>query len=249
MLGAVVGSFIATLVLRAGEGRSISGRSACDGCGKTLAPWELIPLVSWAIQRGRCRRCSTRIDPFHPVTELHGALLGFKALSHAPNLGGGALLLFGLLLLTLALFDARYFWLPHWLSALTAAAGLAFGGIAMGSLGIAVSLHDRIIGTLAGFVALWTIAAAYRLIRGRQGLGGGDAPMFAAIGAWLGWAMLPMVLLFAALAGLSVALVRLVSGPKTGDWQTMRLPLGTLMAIAVLPTLWLTTALHHYSTP
>lgn len=230
----MLGSFIATLVLRAGEGRSVTGRSACDGCGKPLSPIELVPLVSWLVQRGRCNSCAARIDPLHPFTEAAAALIGGTSLWFAPDPAGLALALFGLLLLTLALFDARHFWLPHWLSAVTAAAGLLLGGLAMHPLGLAVPLTDRLIGMAGGFAVLWLIGSLYQRLRGRQGLGGGDAPMFAALGAWLGWAALPLLLLMAALAGLAVAVSRLLSGQAdpADSWRTLRLPLGTLLALA-----------------
>lgn len=238
LLGLIIGSFIATLVLRAGEGRSVGGRSACDGCGKPLAPWNLIPLVSWMVQRGRCRHCDQSIDPLHPLTESLAAVVGGTALYLSPDPAGAALMLFGWLLLALALFDARHFWLPHWLSALTALMGWLLGGEAMQSVGLFVPLIDRLLGTVAGFAVLWLIGSAYLALRGRQGLGGGDAPMFAAMGAWMGWTALPLVLLFAALAGLAIALIRLTVVPHgEADWRTMRLPLGTLLALAAGPAL------------
>ena len=95
---------------------------------------------------------------------------------------------------------------------------------------------DRAIGGAAGFSALWLIAAGYRAIRGREGMGGGDPKLFGAIGLWLGWRMLPVVLLLASLTGLAFVLVRLVTGRRVRADD--RLPLGALLAIAAYPT-WL----------
>jgi leader peptidase (prepilin peptidase)/N-methyltransferase len=240
VLGATFGSFIATWVVRAGDAKPVTGRSACDACGRTLAVIDLVPLLSWAMQRGRCRTCKGRIDPLHPATEAMAALIGGWSLWLAPDQGGAALMLLGLMLLTLALFDARYLWLPHWLSAATALAGILLGGIAMSAIGLTVPLTDRLIGCGIGFVLLWLIGVGYRVLRGRQGLGGGDAPMFAAIGAWTGWSILPVILLLAALAGIGVALAR-IAGAGTDadrDWRLMRLPLGTLLALATGPAIW-----------
>lgn len=232
-------------MLRWGAGRPITGRSACDGCGRILSPLQLLPLLGWLLAAGRCTSCGGRIDPFHPLTELVFAFVGATCLYWMPNAAGAALLLFAWLLLTLALFDARLFWLPHGISLTTALLGLLLGGLAMAGVGLTVPLSDRLIGAATGFASLWLIGRAYRLLRQREGLGGGDAPMFAAIGAWTGWQLLPMVLLFAALAGLAVATARLLStsGSHSStqaqlDWRSMRLPLGTLMALAVGPALW-----------
>lgn len=240
VLGAVLGSFIATWALRVGDGRTITGRSACDGCGRTLAPVDLVPLISWAVQGGRCRSCQTRIDPIHPLTELLAALIAGLSLWLSPDMAGGALMLFGLLLLALATVDARHFWLPHRLSATTALAGLFVGGLAMSALNLSVPLTDRLIGCVAGFALLWLVGNGYKAIRARQGLGGGDAPMLAAMGAWTGWQALPFLLLFAALAGLCVAGVRMARTPADApkDWRMMRLPLGTLLALSAGPSLW-----------
>ena len=228
MFGAIIGSFIATLVLRWTSERSVvSGRSACDGCGRQLRWTELIPLLSYATARGQCPTCAATIDPLHPLTEAGALLIGAVALWLHPDLTGVALALFGWQLLTLALLDARAFWLPDQLTLMLALSGLTLGGLATG-----VTLADRCIGGVAGFGVLTLIAYAYRAVRGRQGLGGGDPKLFGAIGLWLGWAALPSVLLLAAVAGLGVAALRLVRRQSTANWATMRLPFGTLLALA-----------------
>ncbi len=233
--GLILGSFLATLILRWPAGRRIaSGRSACDRCHATLGPLDLIPLLSWAIQRGRCRRCDAGIDLSHPAVEATCAAIGAAALAFAPSPAGLALALLGWQLLTLGLLDARHYWLPHILSLLLALSGLALGGIAVAALGIDTPLTDRLIGGVAGGGGLWLVGAAYRTIRKRDGLGGGDAPMLAGIGFWTGWMALPFIVLLASLAGLAVALVRVIA-PREQRGEPTKLPLGTLMALAVLP--------------
>lgn len=233
--GLILGSFLATLILRWPAGRNIvGGRSACDSCHITLSPIHLIPLLSWAIQRGKCRQCGARIDPLHPAVEATCAAIGAAALAYAPSPAGFALALLGWQLLALGLLDARHYWLPHLLSLLLALSGLALGGVAMAVVGVDALLTDRLIGGAVGGGGLWLVGAAYRLLRKRDGLGGGDAPMLAAIGLWTGWMALPFILLLASLAGLAVAVVRMV-GLRQQRSEPIRLPLGTLMALAVLP--------------
>ncbi len=229
LLGAIFGSFIAALVIRWPQARSVlGGRSRCDACGTPLGAHELVPLVSALVQRGRCRHCGATIDPVHWRIEALALLIGAAAGWIAPGLDGMAAAVFGWLLLALAALDLRDFWLPDELTL-----ALALTGLATGALGLAPGLVDRLIGGAAGFATLWAIGAGYRWWRGREGLGGGDPKLFGAIGLWLGWRLLPPVLLLAALIGIGVAGFRLASGRAVrGDDA---LPLGTLLAIAAYP--------------
>jgi leader peptidase (prepilin peptidase)/N-methyltransferase len=232
LLGAVLGSFIATLVIRWPEGRSVlKGRSHCDACDVALGPRDLVPLLSAALARGQCRSCAAVIDPRHWQIEL--AALGIGVLSGlaVPGYAGLAGAIFGWLLLALAALDIAEFWLPDRLTL-----ALALAGLLAGLAGIEPSFTDRLIGGVAGFAALWLIGFAYKHLRGREGLGGGDPKLLGAIGLWLGWQMLPAVLLLAALTGLSFVLIGMVAGraAKLDD----RMPFGALLAIAAYPA-WL----------
>lgn len=232
LLGAILGSFIATLVIRWPEGRSVMrGRSQCDACGTALRARDLVPLASAALARGRCRACGAAIDPKHWQIELAALWIGAVAGFAVPGPIGVAGAVFGWLLLTLAALDIAAFWLPDRLTGTLAAAG-----VATGVLGVAPGMEDRLIGGVAGFVALWAIGAAYRVLRGREGLGGGDPKLLGAIGLWLGWAMLPAVLLLAALTGLALVLAGMVQGraARLDD----KAPFGALLAIAAYPA-WL----------
>ncbi|RYY24655.1 MAG: prepilin peptidase [Sphingomonadales bacterium] len=224
-LGLILGSFIATIAIRWPEGRSVArGRSACDSCGKVLRPVELIPVLSYVLQRGKCRACGARIAPSHVVVELLGCAVGVMAGLHALPWQGA---IFGWLLLTLAAIDYRAFWLPDALTAPLAVLGLVLG---------AVPLEERLIGGAAGFAALWLVATGYRHLRGREGLGGGDPKLFGAIGCWLGWQALPTVLLGACVIGLTLVLALRLAGNKMAGSD--RLPLGALLAPAAF-AVWL----------
>lgn len=231
VLGLIFGSFIATVALRWPEGRSaLRGRSECDSCHKVLRAHELIPLFSYALQRGRCRGCGGTIHPGHPGVEIAGALVGIAAGLVAPGWDGVAGAVFGWLLLALAALDLAAFWLPNILTALLALTGIVDG------LFFPPGMIDRILGGLFGFGLLWLVAFTYRHVRGREGLGGGDPKMFGGIGLWLGASMLAPILLAASVIGLAVALAVRISGREMG--MTSRLPLGTLLAVAAFPA-WL----------
>ncbi len=229
LLGLVFGSFIATVAIR-WPGSALKGRSACDGCERTLSARELVPLVSFLFLRGRCRTCQARIGLSHPVTEVFGMVIGVTAGTLAPGLAGAAGAVFGWLLLAAGAVDRAAFRLPNPITL-----ALAVTGLVGGAVGLDPPLFDRAIGGVAGFAALWLAAAAYRAVRRCDGLGGGDAKLLGAIGLWLGWRALPAVLLIACVLGLVWAVVRRM---KADD----RLPLGTLLAVGAF-AMWVTAAI------
>lgn len=223
--GLIAGSFLATLVVRWPAGARLDGRSMCDGCYVPLGVRDLVPLLSFAVSKGRCRTCGDAIDPVHPIVELYCAAVGALALAVAPDAAGVTAMLIGWLLVALAALDIRDFWLPD---VLTAAVGM----VAALSCWVVdpPTTIDRVIGVAVGFGSLWLIAALYRRFRGRDGLGGGDPKLFGAIGLWLGWQPLPFVLLGASGIGLVAALVMTARGRAVTG--TTRLPFGAALAVA-----------------
>jgi leader peptidase (prepilin peptidase)/N-methyltransferase len=232
LLGAAVGSFLATVLVRwPRDGSALRGRSHCDHCGATLRWHELVPILSYLARRGRCRRCGGAIDRRHLWMELAASAIGAAAMLAHPGAAGIASALFGWWLLILAALDAEHQWLPDRLTLPLIPAGLLAAWT-----GIGPELEQRLIGAAAGYATLLLIGWAYRAARGRDGLGGGDPKLLAAIGAWLGWVQLPFVLLGAGLLGLAALLLVRMRGGKVA--ATDRLPLGTLMALAAWP-IWL----------
>lgn len=229
--GLLIGSFVAALTWRWPAGRSIvSGRSHCDHCNAPLRPLDLVPVVSFVLLGGRCRACSGRISPRHLWIELAAGGIGALALAAAPNVTGVLGAAFGWALLALVVLDIEHFWLPDRIVLPLLVAGLA------ASLSGPPSLADRLIGAAAGYAALATIAAVYRSRTGRTGLGGGDPKLLAAIGAWLGWRALPLVVVAAAVVGLALVAVDWIRG-RPVNLQS-RVPLGALLASAAF-ALWL----------
>lgn len=232
VLGAIVGSYLATAAIRWPAGRQASrGRSACDACARSLGPLDLVPIISFLVRRGRCARCGAAIDRRHLQIEVGAALIGAASFTVAPGLAGVSGAVFGWGLLLLAVLDVEHFWLPDRATGLLALLGIGFA-----AAGVSPFPNDRLIGMVAGFGILWLIARGYRLVRKREGLGGGDPKLFGAIGAWLGWAALPYVLLLAGIAGLTSVLLAKARGRTIG--ATTRLPFGALLAVAAWP-LWL----------
>jgi leader peptidase (prepilin peptidase)/N-methyltransferase len=229
LLGLVIGSFAATVVVRLPEGRNaLAGRSACDGCGRTLKAWELLPLASYLASRGKCRTCGAAIDPIHPQIEIATALIGALSAALLPTLPALAAAVFGWTLLVLATLDLRHFWLPDRI-----VLPLGMAGLAVNAGGVGPGIAPAAIGAAAGFGVLWAVGAVYQVLRKRRGLGGGDPKLLGAIGAWVGWAPLPFVLLGAALLGIALVLLDRMRGTKVE--ATTRVAFGALLAAAAWP--------------
>lgn len=235
VLGLVVGSFLATILIRWPAGRSvIGGRSACDRCGAVLGPLELVPLLSWLVRRGRCRRCGAAIDKRHLAIELAAGMIGAVAALAHPLPLALVTAAFGWWLLLIAALDLEHQWLPDLLTLPLLALGLIAAHAGFGP-----PLAERAIGAAIGWASLALIAFLYRLARRREGMGSGDPRMFAAAGAWAGAWNLPAILLGAGLLGLAAVLAMRLRGEAVS--ATSRLPLGTLIALAAWPA-WLLVA-------
>ncbi len=222
-----IGSFLATLAVRYPDmSAAVFGRSACPVCHRRLGALELIPLASWAIVRGRCRSCASAISPFYPLMELAAVLIPLTA---APFVSGWLLVascVLGWCLLALSAIDARHYELPDHLTL-----PLIIGGLTVAALLEAEGWIDHVVGAAAGWATFSVMARGYRVLRGRDGLGAGDAKLFAASGAWLGWVGLPAVALLAAALGLVVTLSSAFARGERPDRRTI-LPFGPYLAMA-----------------
>jgi leader peptidase (prepilin peptidase)/N-methyltransferase len=228
-----VGSFLGVLVRRLPKGRPIAAaRSCCEACGHTLSPLELIPLVSFAAQRGRCRACGAPIAWTHPAIEL--AALGVAALAAcvipAGAWPGDALLWvscgLGWWLLTLAWIDAETFLLPDALTLTLVLAGLAEAWWLDPS-----DVFDRAEAAASGAICLYALAYVYRRLRGRDGLGRGDAKLLAAGGAWVGLAALPWAMIAGAMLALGWAGVLRLRGIALSG--STKIPFGPFLATGI----------------
>jgi len=221
-----VGSFLSVLVVRLPLAEPVVvGRSRCPACGNRLGPLELLPVASWLLRGGRCHYCQGRISWLNPAMEMSAVLvvLWAAAVVDGPLLWVHCLL--GWALLTLAASDLRDMILPDVLTLPLLPAGLA----AVAWFDPAL-LPDHLIGAAAGFALLYGINAAYRHLRGRDGLGLGDAKLLAAAGAWLGWQALPSVLVIAAFTALAGAMAAGLAGHRLTAGAA--LPFGAFLCLA-----------------
>ena len=223
----IFGSFLGVLITRLPKGAPMLWvRSRCDFCETTLVARDLVPLASWLVARGRCRHCGHALGWFYPAVEL--AALAVAATSLAIDRGVEAWLgaLLGWWLLTLGWIDLRSWRLPDVLTL-----PLIVLGLIAGWLFAPDELIDRAIGAVAGYFSLWLVAYCYRRLRGREGLGLGDAKLLAAGGAWVGASGLPSVVAGGAIAALLVAAGLMLTGARVG--RTSALPFGPFLAAAI----------------
>jgi leader peptidase (prepilin peptidase)/N-methyltransferase len=185
-------------------------RSRCPSCGHQIAWHENIPVLSYLRLRGKCAECKTPISKRYPAIEILTALL-FAACGMRFGAQPATLLWCGLVatLIALAFIDLDTQFLPDSLTL-----PLLWAGIASAAFGwIPVSLKDSVLGAMAGYLSLWFVFHAYRIIRGREGMGAGDFKLLAALGAWMGWLAIPSIILLSSAVGaiVGVALIALRS--------------------------------------
>jgi len=235
LLGApFIGSFLSTLILRLPEGRPVFfDRSHCEACGHVLGALDLVPLFSWVFLKGRCRHCGAKLGIHYPLIEL--AALGIAAwalLTVPPHLIWPTAAL-GWALLALAVIDIRHLILPDVLTLALIPAGLAVAWWLYPE-----RLLHHALGAALGFLGFAGLAWAYHKLRGREGLGLGDAKLLAAAGAWVSWTGLGSVLLWAAPIALVVSLAAGVIQGTLSDRLAGRsaVPFGTFLALGF----WLT---------
>ncbi len=228
LFGLVIGSFLNVCIYRLPRDQSIVWpASRCTSCGREISWFENIPVLSYAILRGRCRTCGDRISLMYPLVEVVTAGV-FVAVAAAFGLSWllPIRLLFGCAMIVLLVIDLQHQILPNEITLPGIVVGLAASLIAD------PGWRDALIGALAGGGLLSLVAWGYERIRHQEGLGFGDVKMLAMIGAFLGWKLMLLTLVGASLLGSLTAGVLMLAG--RADWQS-KLPLGTFLAIAAVP--------------
>lgn len=200
-------------------------RSRCPHCAQPITALQNIPVVSYLVLGGKCAGCKTRISPRYPFVEvLSGALAGFAAWRFGPTLAGAGAILFVWAMIALTFIDLDTFYLPDDITLPLLWAGL------LCNLGNAhTDLAAAVTGAAAGYLALWSVFWAFKLATGKEGMGYGDFKLLAAIGAWLGWKMLPLVILLSSLVGAVIGIGLMVFARHGRETP---IPFGPYLAIA-----------------
>jgi leader peptidase (prepilin peptidase)/N-methyltransferase len=226
-LGLVVGSFLNVCIYRLPRDESIAWpASHCTTCNRTLRWYENVPVLSWAVLRGRCRTCRSRIAARYPIVELTTGTLflaGYDAFGLTPLLA--VRLLFACAMVVLFAIDLEHQILPNEITLPGIVIGFLF------SLALPPGWRSSLIGLLVGGLFPFLIAEAYLRIRGREGMGMGDFKMLAMVGAFLGWPLVWITLILACILGVVIGGgVLLIS--RRG--MATRIPFGTFIAVAAL---------------
>ena len=202
-------------------------RSACPCCGHQITAMENIPVISWLALRGKCRNCKAPISARYPAVELlTGVLAGVLVWTFGSGLAGLATLLFLFLLIAMTFIDIDTQLLPDDLTY-----PLLWAGLLVNINGTFVPLQDAVIGAAAGYLVLWSVYWLFKLVTGKEGMGYGDFKLLAALGAWLGWAMLPTIILLSSVVGAIVGISLIVFAKRGRDKP---IPFGPYLAAAGL---------------
>jgi leader peptidase (prepilin peptidase)/N-methyltransferase len=200
-------------------------RSACPSCGHRIGAHENVPIVSWLALRGKCSACKASIPVRYPLVELAGGLLAAYAVwRFGLTWKGGAACVFLWMLTALTVIDFDTQLLPDDLTL-----PLLWAGLVANLFELFVPLRTAVIGAVAGYLALWLVYWIFKLVRGKEGMGYGDFKLLAALGAWLGWAMLPLIVLLASVVGAVIGLALIVF---KGRDHNVPLAFGPYLAIA-----------------
>lgn len=209
----------------------VAPRSACPGCGAPIKASQNIPLISYLLLKGKCANCGTKISARYPVVEFGTAILSaLVAWKFGVVWYTAAALVLTWTLIALSAIDIDHQLLPDnitiplvWLGLLLSLAAT------IPDIGLPVDTRSSIIGAVAGYLSLWGVYHAFRLLTGKEGMGYGDFKLFAALGAWLGWQKLPLIILLSAFTGAVIGIALIV---LRGRDRNIPIPFGPYLAAA-----------------
>ncbi|NMM26391.1 MAG: prepilin peptidase [Glaciimonas sp.] len=200
-------------------------RSACPHCGHTISALENIPVISYLALGGKCASCKAPISARYPAVELLTAALSALLIwRFGAGVAGLATLLFAYLLIAMTFIDADTQLLPDDLTL-----ALLWAGLLVNLNGTFTTLPDAVLGAAAGYLILWAIYWLFKLATGKEGMGYGDFKLLAALGAWLGWGMLPVIILLSSVVGATVGISLMIFTKRGRDNP---IPFGPYLAAA-----------------
>jgi leader peptidase (prepilin peptidase)/N-methyltransferase len=199
--------------------------SHCPACGHRIRAIENIPVVSYIFLKGRCAACHSRIPPRYPIIEIATAILSvFAALHFGYTLQTAAALAFTWMIIPLCVIDYDEQLLPDCITL-----PLLWAGLALSLANIFIDSQASIIGAMSGYLCLWVVYHLFKLATGKEGMGYGDFKLLAAIGAWVGWQALPVVILFSSVVG-AITGISLIA--VKGRQRSQPIPFGPFLASA-----------------
>jgi leader peptidase (prepilin peptidase)/N-methyltransferase len=227
LLGLIIGSFLNVCIYRLPRGLSpVKPRSGCTKCGHMLAWYENVPILSYLVLRGRCRKCGAPISAMYPIIEaITGAMFLAGYLLYGPGLLLAVRLLFGCAMIVLFVIDLQHRILPN---------VITLPGIIVGflcSVLVGPGWQASLLGIAVGGGTLWAIAEIYYRIRHQEGMGMGDVKMLGMVGAFLGWKLVLLTLVFASFSGTLVGIAVLLLKRESMKYA---LPFGTFLAVGAL---------------
>ena len=213
-------------------------RSRCSSCGAQVAAWQNIPVISWLLLRGRCGSCKTSISVRYPIIELlTGILSGIIVWQFGTGITAAVTLVLVWGLIVLTMIDIDYQLLPDNITYPLLWLGLGFSLLHDPAADLPFpDTQTAIIGAIAGYLSLWSVYWLFKLATGKEGMGYGDFKLLAVLGAWLGWQMLPLIILLSAVVGAIVGIAMIILLDR--DHQ-VPIPFGPYLAGAgLIALLW-----------
>jgi len=199
--------------------------SRCSECEQAIKPWHNIPVLSYILLKGCCARCSKPISLQYPLVELFtGIVVATIAYYYGAQLNIIYALFFTVTLIALAGIDVKEKLLPDQITL-----PLLWVGLIANLNGFFVPLSESVIGAIAGYLVLWSVYWVFKLITGKEGMGHGDFKLLAALGAWLGWQMLPLIILVSSVVGAIIGILMIMVGGKD---RNLQIPFGPFLATA-----------------
>jgi leader peptidase (prepilin peptidase)/N-methyltransferase len=205
-------------------------RSACPGCGNRIAAYDNIPVLSYVLLRGSCRRCGKKISLRYPLIETAAALIAIAvAAVFGPTWQMLLVLVVSWVLLALTVIDIDRQLLPDSLTLPLMWGGLLASLFSIEGLPLTIDVRSSLIGAAAGYLSLWSVYQLFKLVTGKEGMGYGDFKLLAALGAWLGWQQLPLIIVLSAGVGAVLGSLLLLLGGKS---RQTPIPFGPYLAAA-----------------